>query len=212
MLTTSVNTFAFSNLALICRNGTEAVGRLSKSPYITVRPSREQPKLKSNDIVLPTAVIGKKRSRAGSVRFSPEILEKSELSERNSTQRAKKRKRFDDSDAASWYSKGELRDIQRSCVVALHTRHANPSLPNNEDDDISSLDRFSPQNQKKRRLARCQVQETVRAVQAFEKATGTKAPREMLALLLQRYSTSRVIEANHKAIQTAENCALHHSR
>jgi len=241
MMTTAVNALSFSHLSLICRNGTEAVGRLSKSPYLTTTTSPQQNEstvfYRENDcshsvvkhvrrdqqnreqepknIIVRTPasrISNKKRSRTSSVRFAPKIMDDPQLNKI-----AKKRKRFEPSDSTVWWTKGEIKDIQKSCLFAVQNCQACLSLPLDatsnsiEDNDLGSLDRFTPQNQKRRRLARSQMHETVRAVQAFERATKTKVPPEMLSLLLQRYSTSRVIEATNKGSQTAENCA-HASR
>merc|ERR1711935_611908 len=68
----------------------------------------------------------------------------------------------------------------------------------------ASLERFSPERQTKRRLARSKAYETLKAVQAFEHATTTKADPNMLAMLLQRHSTSNVIDANNRALRVAK--------
>jgi len=249
MMTSAVNVFALSNLTLICRNGTEAVGRLSKtSPYLITktadvgctsstpvpnerhtRPSsrrvypapmepREQaPKNPAAQTptqttrASPRPSVSKKRSRSGgSVRFAPQTPEGPELTQQKN--RAKKRRRFEQSDSVFWWSKGELKDIQQSCVSAVKRCESGLPLPINkqsnsiEENDLGSLDRYSSRNQKRRRLARSQMYETVKAVKAFEKATKTKAPPELLSQLLQRYSTNMVIEANNKGLRTAANC------
>ena len=209
MMTSAVNVIAFRNLSLSCRNGTETVDRITQSPFITatsssstpiqrrqfagcrtVTPCRsQQESAKSNTTTM------RKRFRKGRyVRFSPEIIQESE--HQFERPRAKKRRRFEASDSAHWYSRGELRDIRKSCITSIRTR---------EDKD-ESLDRFQPQNQAKRKMVRAQAYETLRAVQAFEKATGTKTAPEFLSMLLQRYSMSRVIEANTKALRTAYAC------
>jgi len=225
MLTAPVNTYALSNLSLICRNGTEAVVRLTKSPYISTTSvvKTQQPlhrELEQPMPVAPSRRPTKKRSRG--VRFSSETLDHVEQTDQlsRSMHRAKKRKRFEPADEASWYSKGELRSIQNSCVNTIKIHHGIAIATTNNDTttsrdasieccgDIDTLDRYYPANQKRRRMARKQMYETIKAVSAFEKATGTKAPPELLATLLQRYSMSRVIEANVKALRTAEVCTL----
>ncbi len=198
MMTTALNSIAFSNLSLVCRNGTEAVGRITQSQFVS--PSTERRRFVSRRTVAvrrlslpkePAMPASKKRSR---VRFTPEVQESEHQFEKP---RAKKRRRFESSDSQSWYTRGELKDIQKSCISSLYKQTNNDG----------SLDRFEPQNQMKRKVARSQAYETIKAVQAFEKATGTKAPPELLSMLLQRYSTARVIEANNAALRTAVACS-----
>ena len=199
MMTTALNSIAFSNLSLVCRNGTEAVGRITQTPFVS--PSTERRRFVSRRTVTvrrqslpqePTLPASKKRAR---VRFAPEIVQESE--QQFEKPRAKKRRRFEASDSQSWYTRGELKGIQKSCISSLYKQTNNDG----------SLDRFEPQNQMKRKVARSQAYETIKAVQAFEKATGTKAPPELLSMLLQRYSTARVIEANTAALRTAVACS-----
>jgi hypothetical protein len=218
MMITTVNALAFCNLSLVCRNGSQAVGRLSKvstyrkktrtvsfsSPRVVspVRWELQQQQLEpTNSPAVPTqARVTKKRFRVGSVRFAPETKQSDEHNQRP---RAKKRRRCEEADSEAWYTKGELWDIQKSCVSALQQSRKLAATTSEHDDDIAirSLDRYTPQNQKRRRMARTQMHETVRAVQAFEKATNTKAPPELLSTLLQKYSTSSVIEANHSGLR-----------
>ena len=216
MMTTAVNALAFRNLSIVCRNGTEAVGRITNSPYIissterktfsaprTVTPVRGPQQEGASTVKNTTR---KKRTRTV-VRFAPETNIPTSQEHNTERPRAKKRRRFEASDSECWYSKGELRDIQKSCVSALHSHHRGIRTPATEAVvSDGSLERFSPQNQKMRKMARTQAYETIKAVQAFEKATGTKAPAELLSVLLQRYSTSRVIEANNVALRTADAC------
>lgn len=213
MMTTAVNALAFRNLSIVCRNGTEAVGRITKSPYIisstetkpfsaprTVTPVRGP----QQEVAAPAKSTASKKRTRTVVRFAPETASQEPNNERP---RAKKRRRFEASDSEYWYSKGELRDIQKTCVSALHSHHRGIRTPATEAViSDGSLERFSPHNQKMRKMARTQAYETIKAVQAFEKATGTKAPPELLSMLLQRYSTSRVIEANYVALRTADAC------
>ena len=210
MMTTTVNAIAFRNLSLVCRNGTQAVGRLSKaSTYRTktgtvssssarvVSPVRGE----QQELVPTQASVTKKRSRAGSVRFA--LPETKQSDEHNQRPRANKRRRFEEADSEAWYTKGELRDIQKSCVSVLQQSRKLAAVTRTHDDDIAirSLDRYAPRNQRLRRLARTQMYETVRAIQDFEKATNTKAPPELLSMLLQKYSNSRVIEAKHSGLR-----------
>lgn len=247
MLTAPVKTYALSNLSLICRNGTEAVGRLTKSPYISttsvLKPLHQDECDSSQPVerkLLVSSLNGnKKRSRGSStggvVRFSPETLDRIEQRTANNqpsrggVHRAKKRRRFHPAtDGPFWYSKGELRDIQKSCVHTIKSHALGCSVYNNtfEADTtpafatattamdasgnscLETLDRYYPSNQKRRRLARLQMYRTIKAVRQFEDSTNTKAPPELLASLLRRYSTQRVVEAKDKALRTADECAL----
>lgn len=205
MMTTAVNALAFRNLSLVCRNGTEAVGRITQSPFISasITPERRTTAHRtvtacrqSTAMPTTTSTATKKRSRkSAGVRFTPETIQESQHQEYERP-RAKKRRRFEASDSQNWYSRGELKEIQKSCITSIYTKQENDG----------SLDRFEPQNKMKRKVARSQAYETIRAVQAFEKATGTKAPPELLSMLLQRYSTARVIEANNAGLRTAVAC------
>ena len=218
-MTTAVNAIDFRNISIVCRSGTEAVGRITQSPYIISSTERKQKSFAAPRARTVTPVRGpqqeeqnvsvtksnKKRSR-NVVRFAPETNQDESI-EHTERPRAKKRRRFQASDQEYWYSKGELRDIQKSCVTALQNHHHGIYTPATEAAvSDGSLDRFSPQNQKMRKIARKQAYGTMKAVQAFEKATGTKAPPELLSMLLQRYSTSQMIEANNVALRTAKDC------
>jgi hypothetical protein len=223
MMTAAVNVFDFRNLSLVCRNGTEAVGRLSKSPYLTTTgpttstvPTELRKPFGAPRAVTPTRptqlfspiIRSKKRARTG-VRFAPDTIDRNLEESEPDKPRAKKRRRFEPSDSDKWYTKGELRGFQKSCVSALKSHIRNPvqlSAVEDKDDIGLLLNRFSPENQTRRRIARFQMYETIRAVQAFEKATKTKAPPELLSHLLHRFSTSRAIEANQTALRMAQTC------
>ena len=211
MMTTTVNVLAFRNLSLVCQNGTQAVGRLSKaSTYrmTTSTASSSSPRVLSpvrgeqqqQDLVTTQASVIKKKSRAGSVRFAPETKQ---FDDHNQRPRANKRRRFEEADSKAWYTKGELRDIQKSCVSMLQQSRKLAAVTCKHDDDIAirSLNRYAPQNQKRRHIARTQMYETVRAIQKFEKATNTKAPPELLSMLLQKYNNARVTEAKHSGLR-----------
>eukprot|EP00535_Pseudo-nitzschia_heimii_P000771 CAMPEP_0197182328 /NCGR_PEP_ID=MMETSP1423-20130617/6324_1 /TAXON_ID=476441 /ORGANISM="Pseudo-nitzschia heimii, Strain UNC1101" /LENGTH=240 /DNA_ID=CAMNT_0042632737 /DNA_START=128 /DNA_END=850 /DNA_ORIENTATION=+ len=233
------DTYALNtNLSLICRNGTEVVGRLTKSPYISTtgipKPlhrrddgcGQQQQKQKQRPHRASSIKHNKKRNRPGAarrsrgvVRFSPETLDRVE--QKDQIHRVgfgagtQKRRRFRPStDGAFWYSKGELRDIQRSCVRTIKNHALGVQQQQEEDGtpatdaSIDTLDRYYPSNQKRRRLARSQMYQTIKAVREFEKSTNTKAPPELLATLLQRYSAQKSIEAKAKALRTADECAL----
>ena len=238
MLTTSVNTYAFSNLSLICRNGTEAVGRLTKSPYISTTSVRKPLHEDDGDdnshrkqlvsSMIKKLCRGSSRSSGCVVRFSPETMDRLEQQTSSScggVHRAKKRRRFEPAiDGPFWYSREELRAIQKSCVQAIKSHALGCSVYNTfeadtanttamEDPSVNSgcletLDRYYPSNQKRRRLARLQMYRTIKAIRQFEESTNTKAPPELLATLLRRYSTQRVNEAKAKAMRTADECAL----
>lgn len=209
-MTTAVNALQFRNLSLVCRNGTEAVGRITQSPYITSSAATKRrpfgvrrrvtackpQHIEDEPCLTKSSVETRKRSRKGGVvRFAAQVIQESE--DQLERPRAKKRRRFEESDSEKWYTREELKDIQKSCIITVQTRQ----------DPDGSLNRFQPQNQAKRKMARSQAYEALRAVQSFEKATGTKAPPELLSMLLQRYSMSRVIEANTSALRTANDCS-----
>ena len=209
-MTTAVNALQFRNLSLVCRNGTEAVGRITESPYITSssisskkrpfgvrrRVTACKPQHIEEPCLAKSSFETRKRSRKGGVvRFAAQVIQESE--HQLERPRAKKRRRFEATDSEKWYTRGELKDIQKSCIITVQTCQ----------DQDGSLNRFQPQNQAKRKMARSQAYEALRAIQSFEKATGTKAPPELLSMLLQRYSMSRVIEANTSALRTANDCS-----
>ena len=152
-------------------------------------------------MVSTQASVTKKRSRARRVRFAQPETKQSD--EHNQRPRANKRRRFEEADSEVWYTKGELRDIQKSCVSVLQQSRKLAAVTRTHDDDIAirSLDRYAPQNRRRRRLARTKMYETVRAIQDFEKSTNTKAPPELLSALLQKYSNSRVVEAKRSGLR-----------
>ena len=168
----------------------------------------------------------RRRRRTSLVQFTPGTATDPELTTRQKNKRKiKKRKSYSPSsessssesesaatadfdtdcdicdDSVLWWTKEELKAIQCSCVYAV--RSYEYGLPLAMDEEcLTSLDRFSSQNRKRRKLVRSQMYETAKAVKDFEAATGlsTKTP-EILSELLQTYSKPMGLEAIESALQ-----------
>lgn len=175
---------------------------------------REEHQRHSSDGVIQT-LARKKRSRMGRVRFVPSTSDEKQVGHQNKTRKWRQKKGFDSSDSVFWWTKEELRGIQQSCILAVQryefglplisdTSSSSPSIDGN---DYSLLERYSFRSRKRRKLARYQMKETVRAVKEFESATKIETPPEMLSQLLQRYSASTAEEANNRALRAAMSCA-----
>ncbi len=120
-----------------------------------------------------------------------------------------------DCDPSIWYTKQELKDIQKSCIFAVKTQDFMSSMWPASEGQVQTtstsssssstttstlsgdpfLDRFSLRNRKKRKLARWKMNETTKVVKEFEIATGTKAPPELLSKLLRIYSKPMEMDA-----------------
>ena len=215
MMTASVNAIPFRNLSLVCRESTERISPSTCPSHLSpikhterksYRAIRTVSPIPRKTIPTPTKIC-KKRSRPG-VRFAPEtFVDRS--SDEEQRPRAKKRRRMAISVSDTWYTRKEIKTIQKSCAYKLQRHVAFNDVVTNEDEasDVALLtQRFAPQSQQQRKAARSQAYETIKAIQAYEKATNTKAPAELLSTLLARYSMSRVIEANCNALQVAQEC------
>lgn len=148
-----------------------------------------------------------KRGRIGVVRFAIPESQRTEESGEEKSRKRLKRKKFETSDADFWWSQEDLKSMQEKCIASI--KKLDYELPMySEEDDLASLERYSSRNQKRRRLVRFQMKETVRAVKEFEASTKSKSPPEMLAQLLQRYSESTADEACNRGQKTAAICAV----
>eukprot|EP00531_Pseudo-nitzschia_arenysensis_P018756 CAMPEP_0116139856 /NCGR_PEP_ID=MMETSP0329-20121206/13532_1 /TAXON_ID=697910 /ORGANISM="Pseudo-nitzschia arenysensis, Strain B593" /LENGTH=336 /DNA_ID=CAMNT_0003634921 /DNA_START=83 /DNA_END=1093 /DNA_ORIENTATION=+ len=133
----------------------------------------------------------------------------------------KKRKQINgeassDCDPSRWYTKQELKDIQKSCIFAVKTQDFISSMWPVSEGQVQTtggtittatlsgdpfLDRFSLQNRKRRKLARWKMNETTKVVKEFEIATGTNAPPELLSELLRNYSKPMEMDAIEWALK-----------
>ena len=211
-------------IAVRGENDSSVSGTASAATHIAPEEEQEEQEQQSDyydNIQTSASSNNNKKRRRSVVRFAPQCGGYFEL--RTSTnnpendqnkRRSKpiKRRKFESSDSMFWWTKEELEDIQQACIFAVKRCDSGlslvPGTSSIEDKDLSSLDRFSSRNRKRRKLTRCQMYETTRAVQEFEIATKTKVPPEMLSQLLQRYSAPMVLEATKKAFRTAASCTV----
>lgn len=233
-MTSSLNLVEIRNLSMICRQGSETIAQLCKSsPFrhsnsfspptsidfvgaasLPMFEGREEHHKRDVTQTLARNERGQKRSRGGCVRFDPSISTKDELSYQCKGRKRLKRKNFDSSDSVSWWTKEELGEIQKSCVDAVNSYEFGLPLVSSssrlpiEEHHFSSLERYSIKNRKRRKIARLQMRETIRAVEEFERATKIKTPPEMLAQLLQKHSVYTAEEAKIRALRTAKSCAI----
>ena len=176
----------------------------------------------------------RRRRRTSLVRFTPGTTTDPELTTKQKNKRKiKKRRRCsstsesssesssesttadcDTCDSGLWWTKEELKVIRRSFIYAVNCYEYGSTLAIEEDECVTSLDRFSSRNRKRRKLVRSQMYDTAKAVQDFEAATGLSTETlEMRSQLLQMYSKSMRLEAIESALKlrastrtrTAEN-------
>ena len=147
-----------------------------------------------------------KRKRKKSVRFTPgTALEPS-------TKRVIKRRRHgnvepsSDCDPSTWYTRHELKDIQKSVILAVQVQDCMSSVwpgqtITNEGTVISGDPRFLLQYRERCKLIRLKMYETIKNVKDFEIATGNKVPPELLSEHLRIFS--KPMEMN--AVEWASN-------
>lgn len=141
------------------------------------------------------------------VRFSPEVVEKTEDAGRKKRRRcllAMKKTSSNvvvdvDESSSSWYTPIELRTIQTSLIRAVQAYDHNSKnsttvdtdIENDEEEDVDVLEYYTKPKRYHRRLKRRRMLETCVAVQDFACTIQTKVPlTDLLSELLHRYSSS----------------------